>query len=47
MKGWDMICLITFSAFGYAVAEPRNPPLTMEQVLQWWSENAEVNEIVR
>lgn len=36
--------MITFGAFGYAVAEPdRSRPPTVEQVLQWWSENAEVN----
>jgi hypothetical protein len=37
--------LITFGAFGYGVAEPdRSPPPTVERVLQWWAENAEVNE---
>ena len=44
VKVWTVICLITFGAFGNATAEPDRSPLpTVARVLQWWTENAEVN----
>jgi hypothetical protein len=41
MKTWAVICIIVFCSFGSAVAEPAP---TVDRVLQWWSENAEINE---
>ena len=44
VKAWTVICLITFGAFGSAMAEPdRSPAPTVARVLEWWTENAEVN----
>ena len=44
VKAWTVICLITFGAFGSATAEPdRSPPPTVARVLEWWTQNAEVN----
>jgi hypothetical protein len=45
VKAWLVICLITLGAFGKAVAEPDgSPPPSVTRVLQWWTQNAEVNE---
>ena len=47
VKAWTVICLITFGAFGNAMAEPdRSPPPTVARVLEWWTQNAEVNGTV-
>jgi hypothetical protein len=44
VKAWTVICLITFCALGSATAEPdRSPPPTVGRVLEWWTQNAEVN----
>jgi hypothetical protein len=44
VKAWTVICLITFGAFGNAMAgsEWSSPP-TVTRVLEWWTQNAEVN----
>jgi hypothetical protein len=43
-KAWTAICLITFGAFGNAVAEPdQSTSPTVVRVLQWWTQNGEVN----
>jgi hypothetical protein len=47
VKAWTIICLITFGAFGDAMAEPdRSSPPTVARVLDWWTQNAEVNGTV-
>jgi hypothetical protein len=44
LKAWTAIYLIISPAFGNAVAEPDHyPPPTVARVLQWWTQNAEVN----
>jgi hypothetical protein len=44
VKAWTVICLITFVAFGNATAESDpSPPPTVARVLEWWTQNAEVN----
>jgi hypothetical protein len=44
VKAWTVICLITFGAFGNATAEPEwSSPPTVARVLEWWTQNAEVN----
>jgi hypothetical protein len=47
VKAWTVICLISVGTFGNAMAEPeRSPPPTVTRVLEWWTQNAEVNGTV-
>jgi hypothetical protein len=44
VKAWTVISLITFGAFGNATAVPdRSSPPSVAQVLEWWTQNGEVN----